>query len=151
MIPALHSRCQGFHMETIDKTEFTARACEILIQEGITPDIEILDTYVKASYPDMRKCINMLQQNCRDGKLMPPASGTRNKDMGSIFEAGYMNCLEKPIVYFCDGLPPGAQFNLMLAASGIKVCRSLEDLDVYLAQCKVTERLVIDRYVGEIE
>ena len=75
VIPALHSRCQGFHMETIDKTEFTARACEILIQENITPDIEILDTYVKASYPDMRKCINMLQQNCRDGKLMPPASG----------------------------------------------------------------------------
>ena len=33
---------------------------------------------------------------------------TRNKDMGSIFEAGYMNCLEKPIVYFCDGLPAGA-------------------------------------------
>ena len=73
VIPALHSRCQGFHMETIDKTEFTARACEILIQEGITPDIEILDTYVKASYPVMRKCINMLQQNCRDSKLMPPA------------------------------------------------------------------------------
>ena len=42
---------------------------------------------------------------------------TRNKDMGSIFEAGYMNSLGKPIVYFCDGLPPGAQFNLMLAAS----------------------------------
>src|SRR6056300_405844 len=75
VIPALHSRCQGFHIETIDKTEFTARACEILIQESVTPDIEVLDTYVKASYPDLRKCINMLQQNCRDGKLMPPASG----------------------------------------------------------------------------
>jgi replication factor C small subunit len=62
-------------METIDKTEYTARACEILITESITPDIEVLDTYVKASYPDLRKCINMLQQNCRDGKLMPPASG----------------------------------------------------------------------------
>jgi len=76
---------------------------------------------------------------------------TRNKDMGSVFEAGYMNCLEKPIVYFCDGLPVGAQFNLMLAASGIKVCRSIEDLDVYLAQCKSTSRLLVDRYVGEIE
>ena len=49
-------------METIDKTEFTARACEILIQEEVTPDIEILDTYVKASYPDMRKCINMFNK-----------------------------------------------------------------------------------------
>jgi len=62
-------------METIDKTEFTARTAEILIQEGVTPDIDVLDTYVKASYPDLRKCINMLQQNCRDGRLMPPATG----------------------------------------------------------------------------
>ena len=75
VIPALHSRCQGFHMETIDKNEFTARTAEILIAEKMEPDIETLDTYVKASYPDLRKCINMIQQNCRDGKLMPPATG----------------------------------------------------------------------------
>ena len=75
VIPALHSRCQGFHMETIDKNEFTARTAEILIAEQIEPDIETLDTYVKASYPDLRKCINMIQQNVRDGKLMPPATG----------------------------------------------------------------------------
>jgi len=75
VIPALHSRCQGFHMETIDKTEFTARTAEILIAEQVEPDIETLDTYVKASYPDLRKYINMIQQNCRGGKLMPPATG----------------------------------------------------------------------------
>ena len=76
---------------------------------------------------------------------------TRNKDMGSIFEAGYMNSLDKPIVYFCDGLPPGAQFNLMLAASGIKVCRSLEELDDYIKRCVLEDTLLIERYVGEIE
>ena len=75
VIPALHSRCQGFHMETIDKTEFTARTAEILIAEQVEPDIDTLDTYVKAHYPDLRKCINMIQQNCRGGKLMPPATG----------------------------------------------------------------------------
>ena len=76
---------------------------------------------------------------------------TRNKDMGSIFEAGYFNCLEKPIVYFCDGLPDGALFNLMLAASGIKVCRSLPELDDYLARCTASEELIVERYQGEIE
>ena len=96
VIPALHSRCQGFHMETIDKTEYTARACEILLTENITPDIEVLDTYVKASYPDLRKCINMLQQNCRDGKLMPPASGDSGQQdyrlqMVELFKAGKIN------------------------------------------------------------
>jgi len=76
---------------------------------------------------------------------------TRNKDMGTIFEAGFMNCLEKPIVYFCDGLPAGAQFNLMLAASGIAVCTSLEDLDLYLEACVKREALLTRRYEGKIE
>jgi len=76
---------------------------------------------------------------------------TRNKDMGTIFEAGYFNCLEKPIVYFCDGLPEGAQFNLMLAASGIKVCRSLQELNNYLERCTIEDQLITERYQGEIE
>jgi nucleoside 2-deoxyribosyltransferase len=71
--------------------------------------------------------------------------------MGSIFEAGYMNSLEKPIVYFCDGLPAGAQFNLMLAASGIKVCRSLAELDEYIKCCVLEDTLLVERYEGEIE
>ena len=73
IIPALHSRCQGFHIERIDQTEFTARVAEIVLTEGVTPDLDILDTYVKATYPDLRKCINMVQMNCVDGVLVPPA------------------------------------------------------------------------------
>ncbi len=73
IIPALHSRCQGFHIERIDQTEFTARVAEIGLTEGVTPDLDILDTYVKATYPDLRKCINMVQMNCVDGVLVPPA------------------------------------------------------------------------------
>ena len=71
--------------------------------------------------------------------------------MGTIFEAGYFNCLEKPIVYFCDGLPEGAQFNLMLAASGVKVCRSLKEFDDYLSRCTDSGDLITERYQGEIE
>ena len=96
VIPALHSRCQGFHMETIDKTEFTARVAEILIAEEMEQDIDTLDTYVKATYPDLRKCINMVQQNCRDGKLMPPQSGDSGQQdyrlkMVELFKAGQIN------------------------------------------------------------
>ena len=72
IIPALHSRCQGFHIAKIDQTEFTARVAEILITEGITPDLDTLDTYVKATYPDLRKCINMVQMNSVDGVLVQP-------------------------------------------------------------------------------
>ena len=96
IIPAINSRCQGFHMEVIDKTEFTARVAEILIAEQTEQDIETLDTYVKASYPDLRKCINMIQQNCRDGKLMPPTSGDSGQQdyrlqMVELFKAGKIN------------------------------------------------------------
>ena len=96
IIPALHSRCQGFHMETIDKNEFTARVAEILIAEKIEPDLEILDTYVKAIYPDLRKCINMVQMNCRDGKLMPPTQGDAGQQdyrlkMVELFKVGKIN------------------------------------------------------------
>mgnify|MGYP003145419264 FL=1 len=76
---------------------------------------------------------------------------TRNKDMGSIFEAGYFHKLGKPIVYFCAGLPAGAKFNLMLAASGIAVCTSLPELHSYISQCKETGTLVEKRYGGKIE
>jgi nucleoside 2-deoxyribosyltransferase len=77
---------------------------------------------------------------------------TRNKDMGTIFEAGYFHKLGKPIVYFCAGLPPGAQFNLMLAASGKAVCTSLNDLEEYLQWCKRNDRKIMPRrYEGKIE
>jgi nucleoside 2-deoxyribosyltransferase len=76
---------------------------------------------------------------------------TRNKDMGSIFEAGYFHNLGKPIIYFCAGLPEGAQFNLMLAASGKSVCTSLDQLKTYLKECKSHGDIIEFRYSGNIE
>lgn len=69
VVPALHSRCQQFHFTKLDQTEYTARAASILIDEGIEFDLDTLDNYVKVAYPDLRKCINLLQQNSQDGKL----------------------------------------------------------------------------------
>ena len=72
IIPAIHSRCQGFHIEHLDKTEFAARIATILMDEKIDLDIDTLDTYVKARYPDMRKTINLWQQHSQSGKLIAP-------------------------------------------------------------------------------
>ena len=93
VIPALHSRCQGFHIETIDKNEFTARVAQILIEEKVTPELDILDTYVKATYPDLRKCINMVQQNSRDGQLHAPDKADKGQqdyrlEMVDLFKKG---------------------------------------------------------------
>lgn len=72
VIPALHSRCQGFHIEKIDTTEFTARVATVCVTEGVNVDIDTLDSYVKATYPDLRKCINLVQMNTVDGQLVKP-------------------------------------------------------------------------------
>jgi len=74
VIPALHSRCQGFHIDKIDPTEFTARVAHIMLEEKVEFELDILDNYVKATYPDLRKCINLLQMNSITGKLVSPHS-----------------------------------------------------------------------------
>jgi DNA polymerase III delta prime subunit len=76
IIPALHSRCQGYHVERTDQTEFTARVATILVTEDIEFDLDTLDTYVKSTYPDLRKCINLVQQNItEDNVLSAPTTG----------------------------------------------------------------------------
>ena len=76
---------------------------------------------------------------------------TRDKDIGTIWEAGYAHAKNVPIIYFCAGLPSGAKFNLMLARSGIKVCTSFYDLAHYLDRCHLEGKLLEEPYDQEIE
>ena len=80
IIPALKSRCQEFHIAKPDITEYTTRAATVLITEGIDFDLDDLDTYVRGCYPDLRKCLNQLQQNSVDGKLGKPQSTGGGED-----------------------------------------------------------------------
>jgi replication factor C small subunit len=93
IIPALHSRCQGFHVERTDQTEFTARVATILVEENIDFDLDTLDMYVKVAYPDLRKCIQLVQQNSTEGSLESPNKGDAGEadwkfDMVALFNAG---------------------------------------------------------------
>lgn len=75
IIPALReSRCTKFHIAKPDITEFTARAATVLVTENIDFTLEDLDSYIRGSYPDLRKCLNQLQANSGTGKLQPPHS-----------------------------------------------------------------------------
>jgi len=70
VIPALQDRCQVFKIEKQDHTEFTAKVAEVLLAEQVDFDIDMLDTYVKATYPSLRKALNLVQQNTIGGKLI---------------------------------------------------------------------------------
>lgn len=93
IIPALHSRCQGFHVDKIDQTEFTARIATILVEENVDFDLDTLDTYVRVSYPDLRKAINRVQQGVFENKLASITSGENSEadykiEMVSLFKKG---------------------------------------------------------------
>lgn len=75
IVPPLKSRCHEIHINKTDPTEFTARAATVLVTEGVEFDLDTLDSYVKATYPDLRKCLNLLQGNSNTGKLVPPREG----------------------------------------------------------------------------
>ena len=100
IIPALHSRCQGFHVERTDMTEFTARVATILVDEAVDFDLDTLDLYVKVAYPDLRKCINLVQQNVNEDKLAAPNKADGGEadwkfDMVELFKAGKISDARK--------------------------------------------------------
>ena len=96
VIPALHSRCQGFHIERVDLTEFTARVATVLVNEEVEFDLDTLDSYVRATYPDLRKCLNTLQMHSIDKKLTAPSTDANSSldwKLGAVdlFKAGKIN------------------------------------------------------------
>lgn len=95
IITPVKSRCQEVHIEKTDLNEFTARAATILVEENIDFDLDTLDTYVKGTYPDLRKCINNVQMNSLTGKLLVPdevdGSADYRIEMVDLFKKGKIN------------------------------------------------------------
>lgn len=93
IMPAIHSRCQGFRIEKIDSVEFTARVATVLVSENIEFDLDTLDTYVKSTYPDLRKCLGLVELNSISGQLkLPDNSDSNTSDyrlaMADLFKQG---------------------------------------------------------------
>jgi replication factor C small subunit len=82
IIGPLKSRCQQIIIDKTDQTEFTARAATVLVAEEVDFDLDTLDSYVKATYPDLRSCLKLLQTNSVTGKLSisKTASGSDSAD-----------------------------------------------------------------------
>jgi len=108
IIPAVKSRLQEFHITNQDQTDFTTRVAEILLEEGVEVDLDTIDSYVRATYPDLRKTINSVQQNVTDGRLAPPdasddlASDWRLQMVGLFRE----NKLREARQVICDNATP---------------------------------------------
>ena len=102
IIPALHSRCQGFHIEQLDQTDFTVRVGEILAENNVKFSIDTLDAMVRANYPDLRKTINTVQMSVIDNELTLPEDGGSTAEwrvkMVELFKEGKIQDARKLII-----------------------------------------------------
>jgi len=73
------------------------------VEEHVEFDLDTLDTYVRSTYPDLRKCLNTCQMNSTTGTLIAPQGNESNSqdwklavvDMfksGRILEARKLMC-----------------------------------------------------------
>ena len=72
VITPLKSRCITLHINKTDQVEFFTRAATVLATENVTYEPEVLASYVAATYPDLRKCLNLLQSNSKNEVLLNP-------------------------------------------------------------------------------
>lgn len=69
--PAIRSRCTRFYFSGMNVDDLTMYLAKVLIDEDVSCDLDILDGYVNALYPDVRRIVNSLQQNSTTGTLLP--------------------------------------------------------------------------------
>lgn len=107
ILDPIRSRTQEVQIESHDYGQFMTRMLEILIEEGLTDtspeSIERIEKYVKVTYPDFRKCINTLQQNFVDGRIIElnsTTSGTSPYQFQIVeaIKAGNLSACRKQIV-----------------------------------------------------
>jgi replication factor C small subunit len=70
IIEPLQSRCQTFKIETLSKKSIAHHLADILDAEDVRYNLPDIVAIINNSYPDIRKIINVTQQNVIDGKLL---------------------------------------------------------------------------------
>lgn len=69
IIDPLQSRCQVLKIVPPSKKEVAIHLAGVMASEGTTYEMEDLKTIVNQYYPDLRKCLNVIQLSTQDQKL----------------------------------------------------------------------------------
>ncbi len=80
IMPAVAGRCQQFHFEALDQEDFVLRLTDILGKEQVEYELDDLVEYINQSYPDLRKCIGLVQKSVIRGKLHPVVTADTKVD-----------------------------------------------------------------------
>ena len=80
IIPPIRSRCQEFFFKASDPNDVAEYVVTILAAEKIKFDLDTIDEYISIAHPDVRKLVNMIQQNSRGGVLHRPHTSDAGGD-----------------------------------------------------------------------
>jgi DNA polymerase III delta prime subunit len=80
IIPAIKSRLQVMHFKAPDEEHVLIKMIAMLDAEKVDFDPEVVYTYIRAAYPDLRKVINNLALNTVSGKLLSPKESGADSD-----------------------------------------------------------------------
>jgi DNA polymerase III delta prime subunit len=86
LIPALQSRCEKFHVIPPDKAGIAEYLCTILETEKIEYDIQDIVPIINKCFPDIRKCVNVIQAASYTGKLVVPQDMSSSDYIDEIIE-----------------------------------------------------------------
>lgn len=64
------SRCEVYPFTSLDVQSFTVKIINILTNENVKFSTDDVTEYIKSSYPDLRKCINLINQNIINNELV---------------------------------------------------------------------------------
>jgi DNA polymerase III delta prime subunit len=91
---AIHSRVQHLHFHTLDQEQFLLRLIGVLDREGVTFEDDVVFKIMTATYPDMRKCLNLAQQSVIANVLVAPAESDAEStadylvELAALFKQG---------------------------------------------------------------
>jgi DNA polymerase III delta prime subunit len=109
IIPALKSRCHTIEISKTDKVDFTVKMATILVNENIEFELHELDHYVESTYPDLRKCINQLQVNSLNNKLVVSVTATEDdtilSEAADLFKSNQIIAGRKKVLEYLSLYP----------------------------------------------
>lgn len=72
IIAPIRSRCQEYFFKASDPNDVAEYLVTVLAAEKVKFDLDTVDQYIQLAHPDVRKIVNLMQQNTIGGVLQPP-------------------------------------------------------------------------------
>lgn len=143
IIDPIQSRCTAFQIHPPTPKDIAKRLHSICQQEEVECDVKDIVTIVKQTYPDIRRSIMTLQQQCITGKLELAAD--------LILESGYLSKILDELKTIKDPKTSFKNIRQIIADSKVRTFESLyrflyDTLDDYAKKNQAAVILAIAKY-----